>query len=343
MDEVSAKEAVTESTPQRDNVFSKETGWSVVSPGKACRSPDTAKQTLEYGQVAILSNSLFSVLSLAEEEGEIVEHEEQQEEIFSSKKTVEVIDETVVEPSLLVTEQASATETILPRRSLPRSSKSNHKFLSENYVQKIKDDDLMKKWVQNQDFLFGALLETRVKEGRSQRISSRIWLVWRPEINDKVFFYTVVYALNLESERKELWEDLKNHHNSPIIRKKTSIVVGGFNKILDMEEHSMYETNTIISQGMIDFQSVASHCAFSDLACNGPLYTWTNKRDEGLISKKLDRVLVNDHWTGLFPQSYNVFEGGGCSDHLRCRIHLHPKINRPKRYFKFVNAVAQLE
>ncbi|KAF8106531.1 hypothetical protein N665_0138s0020 [Sinapis alba] len=179
----------------------------------------------------------------------------------------------------------------------------------------------------------------------------RIWLVWRPEVritpfyksdqlitvsvemNECVdmFFYTVIYAKNLESERKELWEDLKNHHNSPIIRQKPWMVAGDFNEILNMEEHSLHETDPIISHGMQDFQNTAVHCSLSDLASHGPLFTWTNKREEGLISKKLDRVLTNDHWIRLFPHSYNVFEGGGCSDHLRCRFHLRPETHRPKR------------
>lgn len=29
---------------------------------------------------------------------------------------------------------------------------------------------------------------------------------------------------------------------------------------------------------------------------HGPRYTWCNKREEGLISKKFDRVLINNGW-----------------------------------------------
>lgn len=38
---------------------------------------------------------------------------------------------------------------------------------------------------------------------------------------------------------------------------------------------------------------------------------WSNKRSEGIISKKLDRALFNDLWLNSFPQSYSVFEAGG--------------------------------
>lgn len=62
-----------------------------------------------------------------------------------------------------------------------------------------------------------------------------------------------------------------------------------------------------------------------------------------MISKKLDRVLVNEQWPLAFPHSYNVFEAGGCLDHLRCRIHLAGEVIRPRKPFKFVNAVAELE
>lgn len=61
--------------------------------------------------------------------------------------------------------------------------------------------------------------------------------------------------------------------------------MGNFNKILDMEEHSLHTLNPTITHGMYDFQSVVRHCNLLDLGSHGPLCTWTNKRAEGLISK----------------------------------------------------------
>ncbi|KAF8092662.1 hypothetical protein N665_0406s0007 [Sinapis alba] len=217
---------------------------------------------------------------------------------------------------------------------------------------------VVKKWVQDQGFMFGALQETRVKEGKSQRISNsvftdwnlmsnyefnplgRIWLVWRPKVRVTPFYKT---DQMITVPRRELWNDLKAHQDSPIIRQKAWIISGDFHEILDVEEHSMYGMRNTVSQGMRDFQAVTHHCNLLDLYAHGPQYTWTNKREEGLISKKLDRVLINDHWLGSYPQLYSVFDAGGCSDHLRCRFHLRSALNRPKRPFKFVNAVAELE
>ncbi|KAF8113095.1 hypothetical protein N665_0057s0045 [Sinapis alba] len=65
-DTVEADDAVSD----ENNKQVEEHAWS--TPMKSCRSPDKAK-TLEYGQVSILSNSRFAVLSPTEEEGEISE------------------------------------------------------------------------------------------------------------------------------------------------------------------------------------------------------------------------------------------------------------------------------
>lgn len=70
----------------------------------------------------------------------------------------------------------------------------------------------------------------------------------------------------------------------------------------------------------------------------GPKFTWCNKREEGLICKKLDRVLINEEWLNS-SKAYCVFEPGGCSDHLRCRIQLEEKKRKP---FKFSNPIAKM-
>ncbi|KAF8087112.1 hypothetical protein N665_0599s0007 [Sinapis alba] len=153
---------------------------------------------------------------------------------------------------------------------------------------KKKKHDIVKKWVEDKGFQFGALLETRVKEVRSRRIYAsvfngwsmisnyednslgRIWFVWRSDAGvtpvfksdqlitvsialvgeEDEFFLSVVYALNLDTERHTLWEDLKNHHNSPLIRSNLWLVMGDFNETLDVSEHSLHVSNTTITHGI---------------------------------------------------------------------------------------------
>lgn len=207
--------------------------------------------------------------------------------------------------------------------------------------------------------VFGCVLETRVKESKAVSIlqkvfkgwfsinnyeysqGGRIWLVWKEDVRithvfktdqfitcsvalqgQEEFFYTCVYASNQVEGRKELWTDLCNHHDSPLSRNKVWMLVGDFNEILDGEESSCFMDYGRIPTGMRDFQRMALHCNLSDMGYQGPLFTWCNKREDGLICKKLDRVLVNATALQSFTSAYSIFEAGGCYDHLRCKIQL---------------------
>ena len=69
---------------------------------------------------------------------------------------------------------------------------------------------------------------------------------------------------------------------------------------------------------------------------------WSNKRQDGVIYKKLDRVLVSRQWLQQYDQSYSVFEPGGCSDHLKCRFYIKEQEKKVKRPFKFTNALTSM-
>lgn len=234
-------------------------------------------------------------------------------------------------------------------------------------------------WIKKFSMQFGGLLETRVKENKVERIVSkvfkdwsvlsnytfnrrgRIWVVWSPKVrltpcftsgqlitcsvlmdgSDEEFFCSFVYASNFMEERKMLWEDLKTHQNSPMFRNKPWIVFGDFNEILDVQEHSNFAVSPMVSSGMRDFQDVIRYCSFTEMTSHGPQYTWCNKREEGLICKKLDRVIVNDSWLLAYPQSHCLFEAGGCSDHMRCRIQIRAPTAKTRRPFKFTNVLTR--
>ena len=225
---------------------------------------------------------------------------------------------------------------------------------------------------------FGCLIETRVKENRAEMIVDsvfrnwstisnyenhrlgRIWVVWSPEVRvtpcfktnqvitcsvllegmEEEFLCSFVYASNSAEDRKVLWNDLKDHQNSPMFKDKPWIVLGDFNEILKLDEHSGL-TSPSVTTGMREFQDVCLHCSLIDMKAYGPHLTWSNKRKDDLIRKKLDRTLVNDVWLTKFPTTYCVFEAGGCSDHLRCRFQIQPTPLKPRRPFKFTNAVAE--
>jgi hypothetical protein len=54
---------------------------------------------------------------------------------------------------------------------------------------------------------------------------------------------------------------------------------------------------------MEQFRSALEICNLSDLGFKGPKLTWNNCRgDKGYIKERLDRVLANNEWIGLFEE-----------------------------------------
>lgn len=118
--------------------------------------------------------------------------------------------------------------------------------------------------------------------------------------------------------------------------------MGDFNEILEVDESSGFSDLGRLPSGMRDFQRMVLHCNLSDMGYQGPLFTWCNKREDGLVCKKLDRVLVNEAVLQSFPNAYVVFESGGCSDHMWCKIQMLPPSEKLKRPFKYVNVIGTL-
>ena len=236
---------------------------------------------------------------------------------------------------------------------------------------------VVRDWMRSRKFDFGCLIETKVKESRAEEIIKsvfkdwsvmtnyedhrlrRIWLVWGGNVRvtpiyktsqmitcsfylegrQEEFFVSFIYASNFVMKRKLLWNDLQHHHDAPMFQGKPWLICGDFNDILEGEEHSLYDNTPIIPQGMRDFQSMVTHCELTDLSYQGPKFTWCNKRHDGVICKKLDRVLVSKEWLHKYDQSYSVFEPGGCSDHMRCRFYIKEEAQKIKKPFKFTNTL----
>lgn len=93
---------------------------------------------------------------------------------------------------------------------------------------------------------------------------------------------------------------------------------------------------------MREIQDTVKYCSLLDMSYQGPRFTWCNKRENKIICKKLDCTLMNEEWMRRFPQSYCVFEAGGCSDHQRCRVIIKTELMKPKKPFKFVNALVEM-
>lgn len=168
-----------------------------------------------------------------------------------------------------------------------------------------------KEWIRKGGFQFGCLIETQVKENKVKGIMDkvvpgwsyianyehnrlgRLWVTWNPKVSvtpcfqsaqlitcsillegmvDEIFC-SFVYGFNLKEEKKELWQDLKAHQDSPIIKKTPWIIQGDFNEILSGNEHSVLDISHDTS-GMRDFQDTVEYCSLLDMSYQGPRFTW---------------------------------------------------------------------
>lgn len=245
-------------------------------------------------------------------------------------------------------------------------------------LNKSNKQQVIKEWVSKHGFQFGCILETRVEDTKAIHVAKkvfsdwnlltnyefnrrgRIWIVWKKTVNLTVVFKSAqmitcllkipgideeiccsfIYASNFAEERRELWRDINNHQDNASFNGKAWIIFGDFNETLALAEHSNIDTSPSLTSGMRDFQNVVRHCSLTNMLTHGPHFTWCNKREEGLIYKRLDRVLQNPSWLQSFPTSYCLMESGGCSDHLRGRFYLRSDLQKPKGPFKFTNAIA---
>lgn len=88
---------------------------------------------------------------------------------------------------------------------------------------------------------------------------------------------------------------------------------GDFNVILSLEENN--GGLEVWNRGMIDFRDCLLDLGLVDLRSIGETFTWWNKSHNDPVYRKLDRVLVNEHWLREFPSGFSIFLPRGHSDH----------------------------
>ncbi|KAK3229959.1 hypothetical protein Dsin_001840 [Dipteronia sinensis] len=132
------------------------------------------------------------------------------------------------------------------------------------------------------------------------------------DTNDQ-FLISFVYGSNEDRSRRALWESLcSNQQGSPWI------VLGDFNVYRRVDES--IGGCSRITVAMEDFAECLQASELDNLRFSGFLHTWINKRSNGCISKKLDRVLVNNEWLVKFENSEASFLPPSISDDCPARV-----------------------
>ncbi|KAK1293051.1 hypothetical protein QJS10_CPB17g00611 [Acorus calamus] len=181
--------------------------------------------------------------------------------------------------------------------------------------------------------------------------SGRIWVLWQDNLMDLIiissseqfvhckaspvdgsapFFFTAVYASNNFSDRLSLWHDLEvlalQSPSSPWI------IGGDFNEIQFSNEK--VGGRSIHSRHASRFNQCIEKCHLNDLRSIGGLFSWSNNQDNR-IACKLDRALVNIHWTSSYSNSFIQVLSPGLSDHSPLLVTSRPPIPGGPRPFKY--------
>jgi hypothetical protein len=193
------------------------------------------------------------------------------------------------------------------------------------------------------------LVETRVKKNKADNIkhklrlsgkyldnyshheNGRIWLHWDDRIVDVrhisssaqmihcglfdtngVFLYwlTAIYAFNHLEQRKILWKELADIHQS---QQGPWCLIGDFNNVLKATDRM--GGKIVHESEYVDLASFMETAGLSDMDCIGDCYTWSNKQVDSTIYSKIDRVLANVDWFQLHLDSTLTIIDPGISDH----------------------------
>lgn len=168
----------------------------------------------------------------------------------------------------------------------------------------------------------------------------RIILIWRDPLKLRVlsqsrqaitcelllpchqpFIYTAIYASNLAEECNDLWVELLQLHATLDLEATPWIIGGDFNQILFGSEHCAIADNINYAQ-MYQFRDCLHQMVVFDFRYTGPLLTCTNKQDDSLVAKKLDRQLINSPIITAFPHVSASFLPPLFSDHCPYLIDL---------------------
>lgn len=112
-------------------------------------------------------------------------------------------------------------------------------------------------------------------------------------------------------------------------------VMGDFNCVVNMDE--ILGGREHWTPDMQDFKDCISHCGLGHISTVGPLFTWTNKRLNDPVFKRLDRMLGNQHWFSIFTNCVALVKPRGLMGHHPLVLHVPMELDKVDKTFQFLN------
>ncbi|PKI40248.1 hypothetical protein CRG98_039366 [Punica granatum] len=187
-----------------------------------------------------------------------------------------------------------------------------------------------------------SILETRVQESKVKDIMGRMFAHWTLLHNFHYSHLGRIWILHDNSVTVSVLERNKQYIHCEVKHKDDSMVggkpwvnSGDFDVVKEEAEASNAEDSNLI--GVSDFRRMLEEVELQDHPWVGNFFTWSNKRTEGFIARKLDRGLVNGYWADFFPGSVVEFLNPGISDHCPSFTSIAPGQSPRRCSFRFYN------
>lgn len=119
------------------------------------------------------------------------------------------------------------------------------------------------------------------------------------------------------------------------------LTLGDFNVVYQMSECSNYFLGMPIPNKVQEFQNCIREVGLVDIPCSGPLFTWSNRGDDGFLAKKLDKAMANSQWLLELSDYEAQFLAPDTSDHSAGWIALKSPTAHKCRPFKFFSYLIQ--
>lgn len=134
---------------------------------------------------------------------------------------------------------------------------------------------------------------------------------------------TGIYGWSEAEMKWKTWDLIRGLGDSP---KMSWLLVGDFNEVWYESEKN--DWNACDLSSIKAFRKVLEECELKDLGFQGYKYTWSNRRGEDFIEKRLDRALANEEWMDIYPSFVVSNITWDSSDH--CPILVNARKNVPR-------------
>lgn len=146
-----------------------------------------------------------------------------------------------------------------------------------------------------------------------------------------------MYAANSGTKRKVLWDEFR--FLKYIIQNMPWVMLSDFNVTIKVEEYSV--GGSYITGDMQDLIDCVNEIEMEDISSSGLFFTWlkSQKNPDTSTMKKLDRILINEHFMKEYGEAFSPFMPFMTSDHSVAILVILECLRKRSRAFIFTDNI----